>query len=417
MNFTLFKYYFKDFQGNEKKLSLITFAIAWGSLCLLLLMAFGRGMSNQFSKGISGLGKNLLIIGGGQTSITYKGLPEGRRISLIPDDVNLLRESIPEIENVSAENNYYLSVKYKKKLSTKNINGVFNNFMVVRTTYPVWGGRFINDDDNRLKRRVAFLGWKVAKDLFKDENPIGKELLIKGVPFKVIGIMKKKLQMGNYNGFTYNQIYVPFNTVYSMMGRKRVSRIHIQTKSKKLSEIVQKKLRIVLGKKHGFSKDDKRAVWIWDTIKNAEINRKVFLGLEIFLFIVGSFTLFVSAIGVSNLMYALIKQKTREIGVKKALGANKWQIVMQFIFQGALVFFRGVFWGGVIAFNIVGVVRLIPVSYDISKGMLIYFLRPVFSFNILIVFMFTIGILILTSTLFPALKASKMNVVDALRYE
>ncbi len=416
MKIPLLKLYLNESKKRKKKTALITFAIAWGALSLLLLMSFGRGLANQFRIAGTGLGVDLIMFTGGQTSQVYQGLPKGRRIRLYPQDVDLLRRNLPEIKTISAEYYTGMQISYNGKDTNRNVNGVEVSFSVMRSTYANMGGRFINEDDNTYSRRVAFLGWKLSNNLFEKENPIGKEIHINRVPFKVIGIMKKKLQMGNYQGLAYDQAYIPFSTFSKMYSQKFVDRIHVQPVKRAYSLIIEKKVREVLGKKYRFDKEDEYAVNVWNTITNGDVMRKIFVGIQVFLGIIGGLTLLIGAVGVTNLMYAIVKERTKEIGIKMALGAKRRHIVQQFLLEAFFVFLKGTFWGTFIAFNIVQLVRTLPITYELT-GIQSYLFRPTFSIDIMLIFIVTMAVLVFLSGIFPAIRASKLNPVEALRYE
>ncbi|MCP4220560.1 MAG: FtsX-like permease family protein, partial [bacterium] len=382
MKIHLFKLFLSEFRKRKKKTSLITFAIAWGALSLLLMMSFGRGLSNQFRIGFQGLGEDLIMYRGGRTSKEYQGLPKGRTINLYPNDVELIRSQIPEIDRISPESLVNVTITYKGKETNRLLRGVHSAFGSLRSTFARSGGRFINPLDVALCKRVVFLGWNMAEEVFKDEDPVGKTVSINRVPFIVIGVMTKKLQNSNYGGLDYDNVFIPLTTMALVHSQRFVDRIHIQPKERKYALYIEDRVKEILGKKYRFDTTDQYAVNCMNTIEMGSVAAKVFMGIEIFLALISGLTLLIAAVGVTNLMYAVVKERTREVGIKMALGAKRRHIVMQFLLEALFIFFKGTFWGTLIAFNLVNLVRLIPVDYDITSFQS-YLLRPDFSTEIL----------------------------------
>lgn len=416
MNLTLPRFFWSEYRKRRKKAALITFALFWGTLSILLLMAFGQGMSAQFRVAFSGLGDTLIMVYGGQTSLEFEGLPKGRQISLYPEDIDFLRERIPEIWRIVPESYSFLQVSANGKEINRTVHGTTAEFGLMRTQVPRMGGRFLNAADVAAGRKVAFIGWKVAADLFGTEDPIGKPIVISRIPFTVIGVLQKKIQDSMYNGPDADQIYLPFYAYNQIDNRRRINQIHIQPHTAAQSKLIEARVRTILGRKYRFDPDDRYATTFWNTIEDAKQGLAIFKGIEIFLGIIGALTLLIGAVGVTNLMYAVAKERTKEIGIKLAIGARRRVIIQQFFQETLFVFAKGTFWGFVTAFNIVHLIRLAPINYD-SFGIEAYLLRPVFSFQIFAAYLAILGVLVFLSGIFPALRASRSNPIESLRYE
>lgn len=416
MNLTLPRFFWSEYRKRRKRASLITFALFWGTLSILLLMAFGQGMNTQFHVAFSGLGETLIMAYGGQTSVAFEGLPKGRTIRLQPEDIEYLKDRIPEIDLIAPESYNYLPVSANGKEINRNVHGTTPEFALLRTQVPQPGGRFLDADDERQGRKVAFIGWKVATDLFGTQDVVGRTIVVNRVPFTVVGVLIKKIQDSMYNGPDAEQVYLPFLSFRQIDNQRYLDQIHIRPRQASQSLLVEDRVRRLLGRKYRFDPADRYATSFWNTIEDGKEGQAIFKGIEIFLGLMGGLTLLIGAVGVTNLMYAAAKERTKEIGVKLAIGARRRTIVGQFFLETVFVFGKGTFWGFITAFNIVHLVRLAPINYD-SFGIEAYLLRPEFSMRIFVLYMSVLSVLCFLSGIFPALRASRANPIESLRYE
>jgi putative ABC transport system permease protein len=416
VNLTLPRFFWSEYRKRRRRASLITFALFWGTLSILLLMAFGQGMSTQARVAFSGLGEALIMVYGGQTSVAFEGLPKGRTIRVYPEDVDYLKERIPEILRIAPESYNGWPVSANGKEINRTVHGTTADFAVMRTQVPQLGGRFLNADDERDGRKVAFIGWKVASDLFGTADVVGRTIVVNRVPFMVVGVLQKKIQDSMYNGPDADQVYLPFLAFRQIDNQRYLDQIHIQPREASQSPLIESRVRVLLGRKYRFDPADRYATSFWNTIENFKEGEAIFKGIEVFLGIMGALTLLIGAVGVTNLMYAAAKERTKEIGIKLAIGARRRTIVGQFLLETLFVFAKGTFWGFITAFNIVHLVRLAPLNYD-SFGIEAYLLRPEFSLSTFLIYMTILSVLCFLSGIFPALRASRANPIESLRYE
>ena len=403
----------REFKAQKLRMILTVAAIAWGTISITLLMAFSVGLDHQMRKALSGLGKRIVIVWGGQTSKVYQGLPSGRRIHLHAEDVEFLRERIPEIEEISGE---YLrwgnTLDYNGKQITKLVAGVAPEFQDMRSHYAEMGGRFINKIDYENKRRVIFLGSRVKDELFSDEDAIGKIIKINEIPFTVIGVMVDKMQNSNYHGPDENYTVIPATTFVMIFGDPWLDNIVYSIKEGVDSKLVEQELFRVMGGKYRFDPTDSPALWTWDLVENAEINRKVFLGIEIFMWFIGGMTLLIAGVGVANIMYVAVRERTREIGTKIALGAERIHIIFQFMTEALSISFAGGIIGITFSLAVCSIFSMLPM-----EGALEFLGNPTINLPVALITVATLSIIGFMAGFFPARKAASINPVDALRYE
>ena len=416
MNLTLPRFFWSEYRKRRKRAALITFALFWGTLSILLLMAFGQGMTKQSRVAFSGLGETLIMVYGGQTSLPFEGLPKGRQIRIYQEDVDYLKERIPEILRIAPESYNSWAVSAEGKEINRTVHGTTAAFGVMRTQVPQLGGRFLNADDVAEGRKVAFIGWKVASDLFGTKGAVGRTIVVNRVPFTVIGVLQKKIQDSMYNGPDADQVYLPFLSFRQIDNQRYLDQIHIQPREASQSLLIESRVKTLLGRKYRFDPKDRYAMSFWNTIEDNKEAQAIFKGIEIFLGIIGALTLLIGAVGVTNLMYAAAKERTKEIGIKLAIGARRRTIVGQFFVETVFVFAKGTFWGFITAFNIVHLVRLAPINYE-SFGIEAYLLRPELSLGTFLTYMAVLSVLCFLSGIFPALRASRANPIESLRYE
>lgn len=397
----------KDVKSQKTRTFLTIFGIFWGTVSIILLMAFGEGLRRQMIKNMRGMGEGIGVLWGSRTSKAFEGMGKGRPIQLREEDAELLKKNIRGIQLISPE--YYRSsieFRFGKETYLSGVSGVIPEFTTIRNIIPDRGSRFLNPMDIAQKRRVVFIGNTLKKELFKDEEAVGQYVFIQNVPFLVVGVLRKKTQNSNYYGMDEYWAYIPASTHAAMFGQAYLSNIVYKLADPRLSETVQKEVYEVLGKKFRFDPADKEALSIWDTTEFEKFFIYFFLGFEIFLGIVGSFTLIVGAIGLSNIMNFVVEDRRKEIGIKMALGAKKKFILSQFLLETMILV--GI--GGFIGFGIsYAIITAFPRNFEEYVGI------PVLSIPIGLVTILVLGATGVWAGYNPARRAAELNPVQALK--
>jgi putative ABC transport system permease protein len=299
------------------------------------------------------------------------------------------------------------------KIINARLRGVDPEFGPMRNINPQAGGRFLNAIDVVQKRRVVFLGEELAHDLFGTEDVVGKTLQINQSVFLVVGVAQKKIQMGMYNGPDKNQPSIPSSTFKSMYTDAKIDNLVYHPVSLETADMAKAQVYRVMGAKYHFDPEDTRTLGMWDTRENQRITDNIGLGIQMFLGIIGALTLFVGGMGVANIMYAVVKERTREIGVKMALGAKERQVMMPFVFEALLMTVLGGILGTLVSLGLIAIIGVLPL-----KGEAFDFMgRPTFSPAIAVATATVLGTIGALAGYFPARRAASVNPAVSLRYE
>ncbi len=411
---TVYNVFIRDFRKQKKRITLTLIALGWGTISIMLLLGFGEGLHNQLTINQKGMGEGISVLWGGQTTIPYKGLGKGRRIHLQKEDPAYLADRIPGLKFCSGEyHRWGVATRYSDNILSEHVNGITPEFEFMRNHIPQRGGRMINQKDIDLKRRVAFLGYEVNQRLFGEENPVGEKILLNGMPFTVIGVETDKMQMNSYSGDDANKVSIPTTTFHAIFGDPWLDNIVYQPYDLDRMKAVEEQVFQAMGAKYKFDPTDERALSIWDVAEGQREMNNMLLGIKIFLGIIGGLTLLIAGVGVANIMYVSIKERTREIGIKMAVGARKSYILAQFLIEALLITFIGGFGGMSISYVLTEGFKRIPIESEVLDFMG----RPTISWEIGFIVIAILGIMGFLSGLFPAMKASSVNPVDSLHYE
>ena len=415
MYIELIRDFLQDLRAHRTRAILTLIAITWGTIAVVLLLSFGEGLGNQMMSGLLNAGDRIMIVYGGETGLTFEGLPKGRRVRMVEDDVSMLSRAIPSIDMISPQYRRNITLTYGRFSITTECEGVNPMFEEMRRMYPAARGRFLNSVDVLDQRRVLVLGSEIAHDIFKEEDPIGKSITVDQVPFTVVGIIQKKLQTSMNNGPDVRRAIIPYSTFHTSYGNTYVNSIVVHPSDPGQQGRVKSEIYRVLGSKYRFDPSDERALGIWDFIEQEKISRKIGLGVSMFLFAVGFMTLLIAGVGVANVMYVVVKERTQEIGIKMAVGARRSYILSQFIFEALLLAFIGGSVGMLFSFTVVSAVRMLPAGDGISAMQFLG--RPVLSATTMFMTTGVLATIGLLAGFFPARRAAAVDPVESLRYE
>lgn len=403
-----FRQLWADLKAQRLRTTLTILGITWGTVAVVVLLAFGVGLEAQTRKRFHGLGDRIVILFGGRTTRPYAGFREGRSISLHESDAEILAREIPDIAMISPEySERSVPVRRGRNGVSPNITGIYPVYGVMRNIIPEMGGRFINALDLAERRRVVVLGDGVADLLFRDEAAVGQEVLVGETPFTVVGVMRPKLQNSSYNSRDTDRVFIPASTHQALLGNRYVNNIIYRTTDPSVNEEVETRLRTLLGRKYRFDPSDEDAVFVWDTTEFEKLFGYMFLAFKIFFAIVGSFTLSVGGIGVANIMYIVVRERTPEIGIKRSVGARRRNILWQFLAEGFLIVAIGAALGVVISVGLVKLAAIVPMQDIVG--------RPTISPLVAMVTLVLLAFVAMLAGYFPARRAASLDPVECLR--
>jgi putative ABC transport system permease protein len=407
---------FRTLWSHKLRTFLTMFGIAWGIVSIVLMVAAGEGLRKGQEEQTKTLGKDIMIVFHGRTSLQAGGTRAGQSVRWEDADVQAVQSQAPDCQYAIPE------LEQEDVRTHSNYN---NAAFLVTGSYPEFGdirslnvgsGRFYNWDDETAARRVAFLGTDAAKQLFPEgRNPLGENVYLNDIPFLVIGVMAKKKQDSSYDGWDVNKVFVPFSAMKRNFPDKppatarTFDMLLVTPKSVEHHEACKREVRVALARMHHYDPLDKEACPIWDTVQEAKAFTQMTDGMKYFLGAVGFVTLFLGGIGVMNVMMVAVRERTREIGVRKALGAPAHAILKQFFIEAMIIALLSGGIGMGIAYGLCWLVDLMPMP-DFFAGLI-----PTWTSGVLACAM--LGAIAVLSALYPARRAASIDPIEALRFE
>src|SRR5713226_7706516 len=400
--------------AHKRRTLLTMFGIAWGIISITIMVAAGEGLGDGIQKNQETFGKDVMIVFAGRTSMQAGGMRSGRLIRWLEDDYIQVAKESPACKYVMPELGNDVQVRSLFNSGTITTVGALPPFTEIRSI-TIAQDRFYNDEDNTQARNVAFLGSDARKQLFAERDALGQTIWMNGIPYTVIGVMKPKEQNSSYDGFDTRKVFIPFNAMRRDFPNKppaiqhSVDRLLVAPWSLETHMDCVHQIRRTLGRLHHFDPRDKEAAGIWDTVKDAEANRMIIVGMEIFMGAVGIATLFLGGLGVMNVMLVSVRERTREIGVRMALGATRESILRQFFMETIFVVSLSGGTGLLLSYGFRALVNLLPMP-PFFEGLLASWKLGALSVSLL-------GLIAVLSALYPANRAASVDPIEALRFE
>jgi putative ABC transport system permease protein len=401
--------------AHKLRTFLTMFGIAWGIVSIVLMVAAGEGLRVGQQKVAQSFARDLMIVFAGRTSMQAGGTRAGRRIIFEDGDVPQLRADSPSCRYITPElGQGSIQIKSAYNNAAPTVTGSYPEFSEIRSI-DVAEGRWYNWEDETQSRRVAFLGSELRKQLFPGRPAVGETIYIQDIPYTVIGVMRNKKQDSSYDGWDVNKAFIPYSVMQQDLPNKApltphsVDRLLVQPVSTDKHESCKSELRASLGRIHNFDPHDKEAAGIWDTLEEAKAFRRMTDGMKYFLGAVGITTLLLGGIGVMNVMLVAVRERTREIGVRKAIGAPAHSILRQFFMETMVIVFISGAVGMSVAYGICALVNLLPMP-QFFAGLL-----PTWQSGALAITL--LGTIAFLAALYPARRAASVDPIEALRYE
>jgi putative ABC transport system permease protein len=398
---------------NRRRTALTMLGMAWGIATVVMLLAYGDGFGRACASIFANFGTKLFIVVPGRSSMQAGGEKAGAPVRLTLDDVDLLSTSIPQITHITPSCEKQATVQYDTRSYTIGVNGEYPNTFGIRAL-GLEQGRFYNSEDQMQRARVAVIGSEAKEKLFSGRNALGEHIRLDGISYEVIGILAPKMQAGDDN--INRVVYVPFTSMSDLKDTHYLDSIWFNYETNDYQRIEQS-VRYFMAAQHKFNPADRRALFVFNLMEQVHQFEVITLGLKILLAFIGTLTLGIGGVGLMNIMLVSVTQRTREIGVEKALGARRRHIFLQFLAEALTITFIGGLLGIILAYVVAFSVGRLTLYSAMAKHAEAGDIRLMINPLTLLVAVLILSFVGLISGMVPAIRASRLDPIEALRYE